>query len=61
MHIATLTVGQTITIRSRRDSQPQNTLRRCQSALVSACFGAHACVRPDGGFCPVAQLPRKRG
>ncbi|OGV74946.1 MAG: hypothetical protein A2340_06920 [Lentisphaerae bacterium RIFOXYB12_FULL_60_10] len=61
MHIVTLTIGREVTIRSKRDLKLANTLRKWQSALVPACFGAYEFVNADGGPCTVVQLRWKKG
>jgi len=50
-----------VTIRSKRDLKLANTLRKWQSALVPACFGAYEFVNADGGPCTVVQLRWKKG
>lgn len=60
MHIVTLTVGKEVTIRSKRDPEKRNTIRKWQSALVPACFGEYEFINPDGGFCTVVQLRWKK-
>ena len=61
MHIVTLTVGTQVTIRSKAHPERQNTIRKFQSALVPACFGAYEFLNADGGACTVVQLRWKKG
>ncbi|MCF7853753.1 MAG: hypothetical protein K9N51_03065 [Candidatus Pacebacteria bacterium] len=61
MHIVTLTVGNQITIRSKRDPEKTNTLRKWQSALVPACFGEYEFVTDDGCQCTIVQMRWKKG
>ena len=61
MHIVTLTVGKQVTIRSKTNSAYQTTLRKWQSVLVPACFGAYEYLNEDGGACTVVLLRWKLG
>ncbi len=60
MHIVTLTVGNQVTIRSKANPARQNTIRKFQSALVPACFGAYEFINEDGSACTVVQMRWKR-
>ena len=56
LHILTLTVGNSVTIRSKANPAFHNTIRKFQSALVPACFGEYELVNEDGSACTVVQL-----
>ena len=61
LHVVTLTVGNQGTIRSKAQPSFQNTIRKFQSALVPACFGAYEFLNEDRSACTVVQLRWKRG
>lgn len=61
MHIVTLTVGREVTIRSKANPAYRNTIRRWQSALVPAGFGAYEYLNEDGGACTVVLMRWKKG
>lgn len=61
LHILTLTVGNSVTIRSKANPALHNTIRKFQSALVPACFGEYELVNEDRSACTVVQLRWKRG
>jgi hypothetical protein len=61
LHIATLTVGNEVTIRSKANPAFSNKIRKFQSAIVPACFGEYEFINEDGGACTVVQLRWKRG
>jgi len=61
LHILTLTVGNSVTIRSKANPAFHSTLRKFQSALVPACFGEYELVSEDRSACTVVQLRWKRG
>ncbi len=61
MHIVTLTVGEQVTIRSKKNPEYHNTLYKWQSALVPACFGKYEYVNEKDGDCTVVQMRWKKG
>jgi hypothetical protein len=61
LHIVTLTVGNTVGIRSKANPALRNTIHKFQSALVPACFGEYEFLSEDGSACTVVQLRWKRG
>ena len=61
LHIVTLTVGNTVLIRSRKDPAYCAQLRKFQSAIIPACFGEYEMISEDGGFSTVVLLRWKKG
>jgi hypothetical protein len=61
LQIVTLTVGDRVTIRSKRNPELQNEIRKFQSAIVPACFGEYEFLNAEVGACTVVQLRWKTG
>jgi hypothetical protein len=61
LHVVTLTVGNEILIRSKSNPAFCNSIRKFQSALIPASFGAYEFVNIDRGACTIVQMRWKRG
>ncbi|MCE5187625.1 MAG: hypothetical protein LLF75_00340 [Eubacteriales bacterium] len=53
LQILTLTVGHTVTIRSKKDPEKTSTIERLQCIAIPACFGDYDIVSDDGSACTV--------
>ncbi len=61
INILTLTVGQSVTIRSLDNPELQTSIMKFQSAVVPACFGRYEIVNNGEGLSTVVQLRWKKG
>lgn len=61
MQIVTLTVGNFITIRSKKNPEHQTTINWLQSAIIPASFGEYEFLNLDGSQCTVVQIRMKKG
>ena len=61
LHIVTLTVGNQVTLRSRKKPQFKTTLYKWQSALVPACMGEYELINDAEGLCTVVIHRWKKG
>lgn len=59
LQIPTLTVGKTVTIRSKQNPQRQTTLDFLQACLIPAGFGDYEFISPDGSQCTVVMIRLK--
>jgi len=60
LQIPTLTVGQTVIIRSKEDPARQTTLDFLQACLLPAGFGDYEFISPDGSQCTVVMIRLKK-
>ena len=61
MNVVTLTIGSSITIRSKTDPGKQTTLEWLQAAAVPATFGPYEFINNGEGQCTVVQIRMKKG
>lgn len=61
MHIATLTEGSRVTIRSLEHPELQTTIERLQACIIPAGFGRHEYINEDGSHAMVVILRLKEG
>ena len=61
MNVVTLTVGDSITIRSKSNPKLQTTLDWLQAAAIPATFGEYEFINNGGGTCTVVQIRMKKG
>lgn len=59
LQIPTLTVGKTVTIRSKQNPRRQTTLDFLQACLIPAGFGDYEFISPDGSQCTVVMIRLK--
>jgi len=61
MHIATLTVGNKVTVRSKKHPELTNVVHKWQSVLIPACFGEYEFINEGEGMCTIVYLRWKLG
>ena len=60
-HIATLTIGKRVIVRSKSDPEKQTTLDLWQTAVIPAAFGEYVVVNEGDGYSEVVLIRWKKG